>query len=294
MAPCRLIVHADDLGQSESINRGVIVAHREGILTSASLMPPGRAFDAAVDACRANPSLDVGVHLCLLEEAPLSPPEEVPTLLGGDGRMYPSHAAFIRRYLRGAIDRQEVRRELDAQIRRVLDAGLPVSHLDSHQHLHMLPGIRGVVSDLGRQHGIPAIRYPRERPRGYMLRHGWSARRFVQLIALNAVCSAGRTPGPVVTDHFVGFFHGGRSHARHLRALLRHLPPSGTCELMCHPGAESSDGLADPDGYLRPEELEALVDPAIAAFLEECGIERISYRDLAGAQGLEEAPFRTR
>jgi hopanoid biosynthesis associated protein HpnK len=288
MEPCSLIVHGDDFGLSEGLNKGIVQAHRQGILTSTSLVASGVAFEHAVELAQTTPSLDIGVHLTLSDERPVLPPASVPTLLGSRERMHRDAATFTRRYLLGRISLDEVARELDAQIAKVRSQGLNVTHLDGHQHLHMLPGIRPVVGELARKHGIPAIRYPFETPRAYMLRQPAAAGRLAQLLALDTFCTLANVTDAKRTDHFVGFFFGGRLDKGNLLEVLSRLPRSGTCELMCHPG------LADPGSgyghwsYLWEEELAALTDGEVREFLRSRGIGLISYADL-GRVGADRA-----
>jgi hopanoid biosynthesis associated protein HpnK len=277
---CRLIVHGDDFGQSRAINEGIARAHREGILTSASIMAPGVAFEHAIGLWRENPSLDLGVHLTLLEEAPVTPVESVPTLIDRNGRFRRHHMGFARAYLLGRISPAEVRRELRAQISKAIDGGLPISHLDSHQHLHMVPGIRSIVVELARTFDIRAIRFPRERIRWYMAVRLHRLPRLGQMMALNAVCALSRRTTVATTDHFVGFFDGGRLSTRSLKRVLAHLPRTGTCELACHPGiADSAEGRMT-GAYVRSNELHALCDPDIAEMVRARGIQLVSFRDV--------------
>jgi hopanoid biosynthesis associated protein HpnK len=280
MAACRLIVHADDFGLSERVNEGIAHAHRNGILTSASLIAAGAAFETAISMAGATPGLDVGVHLTLIEERSVSPPASIRSLLGENGRLHRGAGAFLERYLRGAIALGEVRRELDAQIGAVVARGIKVSHLDGHQHLHMVPRIRRIVGELARKYGIPAIRYPRESLRPYMLKEGGHAARLAQLLALNLCCSMTGANDAKRPDHFFGFFYGGRLSKQRLMTVLDHLPASGTCELMCHPGLEDVASRYGHWGYRWKEECDALTDIEVRDHLRAKGIQLISYRDL--------------
>src|SRR5213592_207307 len=149
----KVIVHGDDFGLSERINEGILQAHRHGILTSSSIMANGEAFDQAAALARSTPSLDVGVHLTLIEERPLLSAAEVSTLVNGDGRFHAHATRFGARYFSARINLEEVRRELEAQVEKVLAAGLVPSHLDSHQHVHVLSGILRIVVELSRKYG---------------------------------------------------------------------------------------------------------------------------------------------
>src|SRR4029079_6807551 len=171
----RLIVNADDFGLSEAVNRAVIEAHEHGIVTSTSIMAGGSAFEHAAALATRTPTLDVGVHLTLTEQQPVA--ESVPSLVGADGQFAPHATDFAKRWLRGTIALADVRTELDAQIRRVRAHGVRPTHLDGHQHVHVLPGIARVVAELAREHGIRAVRVPTERPRSYMLKDLGGAKR---------------------------------------------------------------------------------------------------------------------
>lgn len=278
--PPRLIVNADDLGLSEPVNSGILDAHRTGIVTAASLMANGPAFDHAVALCRAHPGLDLGIHLSLVGECPVSPPHQVPSLVTRDGRLHDNAFAFTGHYLRGRIDAGHLARELDAQIQRVRDTGLRISHLDSHQHLHMLPAVWEIVAGLAIRHGIPAARRAAERPAPYMATDPRRWPRLAQLLVLSGLGRRIRRAPLVQPDHFVGFFFGGRLGLRRLLGLIERLPDRGVTELMCHPGRPDP---ASPYAHWRYgwlEELAALTSPRVRAALESRGIALARFSDL--------------
>ncbi len=274
----RLIVNADDFGLSQGVNRGIIAAHRDGIVTSASVMVNGPAFANAVALAREHPALDIGVHLTLTELAPVAPPAAVRSLLDDDGRFAPHAIAFARRYVLGSVALAEVRAELDAQIRLARAHGLAISHLDSHQHVHALPGIARLVAELAEAHGIGAVRYPLERVRGHML--AGNARRLAEHAALNLVCLGSPLRRARRTERFVGFHFGGRLDERNLETVLHHLPARGTVELMCHPAEAEPDGPHRRWGYAGPAECAALTSARMKALIGARGIRLIGYRDL--------------
>lgn len=280
MCACRLIVHADDFGISEPVNDGILRAHREGIVTSTSIMATGSAFQRAITLSRSAAELDIGIHLTLVEEAPLSPAENIPSLVTERGRMFDHATNFMKRYLQGRINLGDVRKELDAQIERVVTQGVRVSHLDSHQHLHVLPGIRRIVFDLARKYGIRAVRVPRERLHAYMLCERAGYARVLQRAVLNAFCAIGGGWEIGGADNFVGFHFGGRLNGENLRILLDRLPRSGTCELMCHPGLPNTAERYSHWHYNWGAELSALTEPEIQDLIRRMGIRLISYRDL--------------
>jgi hopanoid biosynthesis associated protein HpnK len=281
----RLIVHADDFGLSETVNRAVIAAHENGIVTATSLMAGGEAFEHAVSLAKACPTLDVGVHLTLTEQRCVAAADTVRSLVDADGRLAPHAIPFALRYLRGKIALADVRTELDAQIRRVLDHGLTPSHLDGHQHVHVLPGIARIVAELARTYGMRAVRCPAERLRGYMLKDLTGlkdlagAKRVVEQLVLGGLSVLSPLRALRGTDRFVGFYFGGRLNERNLRTVLEHLPSSRTIELMCHPGDDDPSSRFGHWNYAWAAEAAALSSPRIKALLDARGVRLIGYRD---------------
>jgi len=276
-AMTRLIVNADDFGIAEAVNRGIAEAHDRGIVTSASIMATGQSFEHAVALARQRPNLGIGVHLVLTEQRPLAG-AHVPTLVGADGS-FASHAVELAgRQLSARISLRDVKVELDAQIRRVRAAGLAVTHLDGHQHVHVLPGVARVVVELAAAHGIVAVRYPAERLCLYMLRSPRGFKRLAEQAAVTVCCAASPLRELRRSDDFVGFYFGGRLDETNLETVLHELSPGHTIELMCHPG--QADMRADGWRYAWADELAALTSPRIRELLAARGVQLISYRDL--------------
>jgi predicted glycoside hydrolase/deacetylase ChbG (UPF0249 family) len=272
-AGLKLIVNADDLGIAEAVNDGIVAAHDRGIVTSTSIMATGAAFEHAVALVRVRPSLAVGVHLVLTEHEPLSG-SSVPSLVGGDGRFPANTVTLARRQLRRRAAPVEVRRELDAQIRRVRDAGIAITHLDGHQHVHVLPGIAPIVAELAAEHRIGAVRYPAERWRGYMLRSAKHLKRLAEQTALRLMCARSPLAPLRRSDDFVGFYFGGRLDEQNLATVLQTLPRTGTVELMCHPGDERMQ--AADWSYAWAAERDALTSPRIRALLTARGVQLVA------------------
>ena len=279
----RLIVNADDFGLHAAVNRGILAAHTEGIVSSTSLMAGGAALDDAVRIAKQCPQLGVGVHLTLVGASPLLPVAEVSSLLDEAGDFYGSYPLFIKRFLRGKIRLAEVERELAAQIDRVRMAGIQPSHLDSHQHLHVLPGIGGLVLDLARRFSIRAIRIPAE-PVAFIgatpATVGRLAGRGGLTMLANLFRQHAAAAGIRTSDHFFGMLAGGQLTEPALLAILRRLPP-GDSELMTHPGF-ADESLADAFrwDYQWDAERQALTAPAVRALLAERQIRLISFREL--------------
>jgi predicted glycoside hydrolase/deacetylase ChbG (UPF0249 family) len=278
----RLIVNADDFGISERVNAGIVLAHRTGIVTATSLMAVGRAFGQAVAHCRKLPFLDVGVHLTLVAEKPLLPNSGA--LTEDDGHFPISIGAFLRRCHRGKVRLADIQAELSAQIERVLDHGIRVTHLDSHQHVHALPWLAPLTRRLAAQYGIPFVRVPVEdwragRPQGLrgisrllgamLLRASWAAAGLSGTIGRRA-----RSP------RFLGFQEGGRLDHLRLQRLLRRLRPGRVYELMCHPGFTPDEPAVQRWNYSHEKELQALTSPAVRAAIADRGIQLCSFKNL--------------
>jgi|SRR5882724_347029 len=277
------ILNADDFGLSPGINRGIIEAHRDGIVTSTSLMAAGDAFEEAVTLARGYPSLSLGIHLTLVEGNPVLPPDKVPSLVTADGHFCQSLGMFLLKWLTGKIRMQEVQREFAAQIERALDHGLRIDKLDSHMHLHLLPGIFQAVLAVARRFRIRAIRLPKER----LVRRGghpsimalWRRTTLTSLAALRArpITAAGFFH----STHFLGSAESGQLSEEDLLRLLRSLQP-GVTEIMVHPGYRDRalEGWPMSRRYEREREVRSLTSPKVKALVRDFPIRLVSYRSV--------------
>lgn len=262
----RLIVTADDVGLHPGMTRGALAAHDRGIVTAVSVSPNGRDFEPAVELLRKRPRLAVGAHLTLVGERPLSRPETIPSLVGPAGLLHAGYPAFAARYALGRIRGLDLETELRAQVERLLATGLRVTHLNSHQHLHVLPRVFEVVLRLAEEHGIPMVRIPDE-PEARLTPRG------LQIAALNALGRrARRRLGRIASpNRTVGVMAAGRLTPMSLRRCLDRV--EGTTELVCHPGLGGEELAAAYDwGYAWEEETAALCDPGLPELLRERGI----------------------
>ncbi|MBA4368874.1 MAG: hopanoid biosynthesis associated protein HpnK, partial [Desulfobacterium sp.] len=275
-----LIVNADDFGISEKVNEGIYNAFTHGILTSTSIIANGRAFDHAVGIYKTIQDLDVGVHLTLLEEQPVADRNQIPTLLTSGGSFKKNATNFTKDYFLGKINLDEVLYEFEAQVLKIKNSGIPISHMDSHQHIHMLPGIFKIAVALARKHNIPAIRIPYERPRWYMLKKSGMFTRFLQLLVLNKFCRYSTLSGLISTNYFVGFYYSGNLKHEHLKRILQDIPREGFCELICHPGVDDPDSSYRHWNYQWEKELEALTHKNVKSFLAENNIELCTYKQM--------------
>ncbi|MCP3098763.1 ChbG/HpnK family deacetylase [Myxococcus sp. K15C18031901] len=275
----RLVVNADDLGLHPSLDAGILRAHREGIVTSTTLLAMGPHAAEAAALARAQ-GLAVGLHLALSTRLlPAAPAPTVPTVAPG-GRLRASWADFARAWLTGQVRRDEVSRELEAQLARARDLGVEVDHLDGHQHLHLLPGIRPLVESLAAREHLP-LRWPDALPRAPWLRAPGPALKTSLLTVLARLAPRARADVRRVSAG--GVFEAGRLDEAALLSALDALP-SGDFELGCHPGEGTPHVPEDPAWrYGWQAELDALTSPRVRARLSERGIELHSYGTLASA-----------
>ncbi len=284
-----LIVNADDLGWTEGVNRGIAEAHRNGIVTSASLLANGRAFASGVELVRAMPGLRVGVHLNLSEGEPVAAREQVKSLVNEAGMLAGGPEGLLLRLARRGLLLEEVEREWDAQIRKVRGAGIQPTHLDGHKHVHMLPGLFEIALRLAKRHGIGAVRVAlessnlraalatgREHRVSVVMKQGVQARG-LKLLARDAREQADRM-GIATADYFCGIAQTGEMTREGVTRLLKSLP-EGTTELMCHPGYVDAE-LGKSATRLqasRQTEVEILTDTGIRNLVASQGIRLIDY-----------------
>jgi predicted glycoside hydrolase/deacetylase ChbG (UPF0249 family) len=261
-----LVVNADDFGLSLAINRGIIEAYEAGAVTSVSLMPTMPAFDDAVRYLTDTPVIPgVGVHLTLTVGAPLTSAPSLTDPRTGDFHPLPRLVALA---ITNRVRAADVAAECRAQVRRVRDRGIAITHLDSHHHAHLLPGVWRVVYAVAREEGIAVVRRPAEPLRGTPeARH-----RIVERLVVRALC-ANADRAATVRDgvtHFRGeALSGSPSFARSLARTIETLPP-GRTELMVHPGyADRALPGNDPYTWQREIELAALLSPSILALLHD-------------------------
>lgn len=278
-----IIINADDFGRHAEINRAVEEGLVHGCLRSATVMPGGAAFAGAIDIARRHEELGLGVHFTLVDGHPILPPEEIPSLVGSEGDFLPDHTALLKRYLKGSINLEEVRRELAAQLQKVEATGIPISHVDSHQHMHTLPGIIDIVLDLAARAGIRAVRTPRTPLfAGAFGGLGQLVGRLgLSTLARLAACKAHRR-GLLTPDHFAGIVAGEAVSEGELLHLIAHLP-QGTTEVMMHPGTKN-DVLQEDSGWQHDfeSELAAILSPRVEAALQKAEVEPVNFCHLYG------------
>ena len=278
-----LLLNADDFGRHSLINGAVEKGVAEGCLRSASLMPGEPCFSEAVALAKKYPQLGVGIHFTLVDGNPVSPAGEIPTLVTPEGKFLPNHTAFVKKYLQGGISLAEVRTELMAQLDKVLAAGITPTHADSHQHIHILPGIFPIVLDILEAHGIKRVRTPKVsgRPMDFFTgglgqiigRWGlWG------ISALGKWQAKGR--GFATPDYFSGKVAGDAVDEATVLSIVEEMP-AGVTEVMLHPGLSNTE-LVKYSGWEHDYEAEyaASCSPKLKALLDEKGIVPVNYADM--------------
>ena len=269
----RLIVNADDFGRSASINQAVIRAHREGILTTASLMVNEPAFEEAVALARENPTLGVGLHLTLLSGRSALPPQEIPGLVNtrGDFSNNPPAAGF-RYFLQRSL-REQLRREIHAQFQRFRAARLPLDHVNGHLHLHLHPTVFGILMADAALLGLQRLRLTFDPFRlNLRLASGHFAYRALHVAIFHPLSARARPAlarrGIRHTDAVFGLLQNARVDETYVARLLPQLPV-GDSELYSHPSLDEFKN-----------EFDALISLRVRQLVQQLGIELIRYQDL--------------
>jgi hopanoid biosynthesis associated protein HpnK len=285
----RLIVNADDFGLTQGVNRAIVEAHSHGIVTSATLMANGKAFDDASQSAISASRLSVGCHVVLVDGCPVLEERRTSSLSNrkfNDTRFYDSLSGFALRVARGSIDPDEIEAEATAQIRKLQAAGIVVSHLDTHKHTHILPAVLRPLLRAARTCGVPAMRNPfgpvhvsvvAKRPSLW--------KQFGRVTLLSRLGKPFRKSviraGMLTPDGTVGIVATGAMDARLFESIVNHLQ-EGTWELVCHPGYNDAElgSIRTRLRESRAEELRLLTSPEAREILTRSGVQLMSYRDL--------------
>ena len=271
----RLILNADDLGLARETNEGIERAHREGVLTAASLMTGEAGFEEGVRVARANPGLAVGLHLTLTDGVPVLPARDIPSLTQKNGRFRDDMAGMGLTLAISREARAELAAEVAAQMARFAATGLACDHVNAHKHYHLHPGIAAALIRTAAEAGVRCLRLPWEP--GDLVRAvesdaagtgEWAIRPWCRILRRRAA-----KYGMVAPDRVVGLAWSGHFNAARLLGVLPHLP-AGVTELYFHPATAGGFPGGAP-GYDYPGELAALTDPRVAGAL--MGVERGGY-----------------
>ncbi len=282
MGDLHLILNGDDFGRAESINEAIIRAHREGVLTSASLMVTGAAFEDAVERARRHPTLAVGLHLVLVDADGRVPASRMRRFAHAMAELPKDPFLAGLRCFLSPRARAEVLSEMTAQFECFLEAGLPLAHVDAHYLFHLHPTILWLLVPLAERYGVPGMRLPRDELR---LTLRLNRQRLASKVTwasvyalLNRLAERRlRCSTLAFTDRVYGLLQSGRMHEPFVSNLVRHIPPKvHSAELYFHP---STCSLGEPYGP-NPGDLAALLSPALRSAIEERGAALTSYAAL--------------
>ena len=279
----KLIITSDDFGLSPGVNAAVEKAWKEGLLTCASIMPGGAAFNEAVKIAGRNPGLQVGLHLTLVQGRAVLPASQIPDLVNEAGEFSDNPVSAGMRYFFDKGLYKQILREIEAQIERVKDAGIQLSHLDGHLNIHLHPTVFGFLTELMPRYGITSFRLSRERL-AHNLRFD-QQRRFgktVERVIFGALADHARPHldrlGIRYASEVKGVLNSGRMTEAYLLNSIDDLN-EGLTELYFHPGilpdAEISRRMPD---YRHEEELAAIISPRVRKKLAELHIGLCNYR----------------
>ncbi len=285
-----LIINGDDFGYSEAVNRAIIQAHREGVLTSCSLMVNERAALHAVELARSNPSLAVGLHLVLVLGRAASPHREIPHITDPNGYFTNSPFRAGVHYYFSPAARRELRREMRAQFERFAATGLRFSHVDGHAHLHQHPVIFDELIRLCEEFGVRRARVVKGEMR---LSLKLDRKNLPVKLALGTVynllgryCERKlRRRGFVGPQKVYGLLQSGDVNEDYLIGLIRLIGRPGrfdaaSGEIYAHPLAFDADEAAKRENPGGERELKALLSPRVRAAIEEAGIRLATYETL--------------
>ena len=271
--PRRLIVNADDFGLSFSVNQAVIRAHREGVLTSASLMVNEPGSVEAVKLAQENPTFGVGLHLTLLHGHSALPPEKIPGLVNARGEFSNSPVAVGLKYFFKPCLREQLRAEIHAQFAKFCATGLPLDHVNGHLHLHLHPVIFQILMDDAATLGIRHLRLTRDCfARSRRISEGrWLCKVFHAAIFEILSVRAEKILATKKIRHaqtVFGLLQDSCVDEEYLLKLLPELPP-GDSELYAHPSLDKFR-----------HEFDALVSPRVKEAVSRLGIALIRHQDL--------------
>ncbi len=284
----QLIVNADDFGLHENINLGIIEGYTKGCITSTSIMAGAPAFEHAANLAAEHRNLGIGVHLTLVGGPPAAEPGQIASLIDSDGLLCSSYPVFLKKFCLAGIRIEHVRQELAAQVKKVVAAGINITHLDSHQHMHVVPGIIEVVIDIAKEFGIRAMRIPAE-PLLFFGGFSPSAGRIIGRSGLSILASLARLKaqraGLAAPEHFYGMLAGGTMEERFLLRVIDSLP-DGLAEIMVHPGLD--DRVLNQVftwGYHWQQELAAVTSLKVVERLEQRQVKLVSFASLITDKG---------
>ena len=279
----RLIVTGDDFGASTLVNEAIEQAHRGGILNTACLMVAGAAAGDAVQRARRMPSLRVGLHLVLVDGRPLLQPAQIPALVDSRGELTKHLVGAGFNFFFNPAARRQLRDEIRAQFEAYRATGLPLDHVNGHNHMQLHPTILSTIIEIGRDYGMKAMRVPYEPfgPSWRAMHNNFPGRLGNSVLLapmLEYVRARLRAAGVSFNDYVFGLNDTGHMTRERVLAFLGQLE-DGVTEMYFHPATLRWPGMAA--GAQGEEELAALTEPGIASYVRESDIELTTFSEIA-------------
>ncbi len=282
-----VIVTGDDFGYSDGVNRAVIEAHERGVLTSASLMVTGEAFEEAVRLAHQHPRLAVGLHLVLVSGRSALPARQIPDLVDREGRFSSNVVLAGLRYQLHPKARRQIRLEIRAQLERFSQTGLKLSHVDGHRHMHLPPIVLQTLLELAKEFGIRAIRLPLEEMSTTLRldREGW-----LEKAALSATFRLLRrvyaqrlfeSAGIRFVDRVYGLLQSGRMTEEYLLGLIPKIQAERV-EIYSHLTTETDGHSSRCHRGASPAQLAALLSDQVRQALVQHGFQLATYSQVNG------------
>ena len=267
----RLIISGDDFGLSPSVNEAIEEAHRQGTLTTASLMVGAKSAEDAVARARRLPMLKVGLHLVLVDGSPISPPQVIPHLVNRQGELSSHLFGTGINFFFGPRVRHELEAEIRAQFEAFRKTGLSLDHVNTHHHMHLHPTVASLILKIGRNYGMRAMRLPYEPSFASWRasRNGLLRRTGTWLLLspwVSLLKKRLRRAGVHSNDFVFGMNDSGHMNLNLVLRFLGQLPP-GVTEIYFHPGMDT-------------KELEALTHRSMRQALVSSQTQTISFSDL--------------
>jgi hopanoid biosynthesis associated protein HpnK len=284
MNPQRVIINADDFGASAEVNEAIIGAHKEGVLTSCSLMVTGEAFEEAVQLAKENPKLGVGIHLVTVVGRSVLPAAEIPALVDAQGNFSNDPNTAGMKYYFSPQARRQLRKELAAQFEKFHQTGLPFSHIDGHLHLHIHPVIFKTALELGAKYGVKRMRVPTEELRLALNFDGrFKLRKGIHRLMFGALGIYMKRNlkkhGFVFAERVYGNLQSGAINDKYFLYALDKLN-AATNEIYCHPAFYQAERILNTDEKQLLIEFEALINDKVKERAKDTRFKLITYFDL--------------
>lgn len=277
----KIILNADDFGRHIKINEAVKKAVETGALRSATLMTTGAAFDDAVSVAKSMPALGVGLHLTLVDDAPLSPKENISTLIDKDGKFYPDYMSFLKAYFIGRISLEDIKTELSAQFEKMERSGLKITHIDSHQHLHHAPGVLEIAAQLAKKANVYKMRISHT---SLFSGENTNIKQLIGRLGLFSLASYAKITAKrqnfKTPDNFAGIVAGDAVSEEFLINEIQNLK-EGATEVMMHPATDNA-AITAIAGWEHDfiTEYKAASSEKVLNLLKEKNVEVINYNNI--------------